>query len=150
MQHITLFENFHQTISREEVASIAMHHDNHTIDNVTVFVNVLFSRLNEQDEVTLYRLLKVRKKKHIDIGNLGQHYVFDDYFSDDMLDTAGLTLTPEDYDRDLKLFKVTVCVPVKDINIKATISANLDYPGEQEVTLGSSVNVRVVSIDLFD
>jgi hypothetical protein len=94
---------------------------------------------NLPDPVKLYRILVVDSKEDINTEELGSHYSTD---RRDLISSHSyLTGSGEKY------FLVSVKAPKKLIDINETISNNILYPNENEITLKKNGRgVEIVSI----
>lgn len=94
---------------------------------------------NLSDPVKLYRILVVDSKEDINTEELGSHYSTD---RRDLISSHSyLTGSGEKY------FLVSVKAPKKLIDINETISNNILYPNENEITLKKNGRgVEIVSI----
>lgn len=98
-------------------------------------------------EMTLYRVLLIRRNKKIDENEIGQHFVADTkiIFNEDWLESIGIfnEIDWDDMDNQ-ELWLLTCKVPKSNLDLNETVKNRLMYPDEQEFTLKSPTGIRVV------
>ena len=93
---------------------------------------------NLPDTIKLYRILQVNNEKDINTNQLGYHYSPN---KNDLLKTHL-------YSKNSNYYLVTVNSPKELIDINNSISNNILYPNEQEITLkNKGRGVEIISIE---
>lgn len=93
---------------------------------------------NLPDTIKLYRILQVNNEKDINTNQLGYHY------SPNKNDLLKSHL----YSKNSNYYLVTVNAPKELIDINNSISNNILYPNEQEITLkNKGKGVEIISIE---
>lgn len=128
-------ENINKKRMLSHFETMGIHKDEaeETLDNLIQYIKDL------PDPVKLYRIIMVDNKEDIDTEKLGSHYSTN---KRDLISSHSyLTGSGEKY------YLVTVKSPKKLIDVEETISNNILYPNEQEITLkNKGKGVEIVSI----
>lgn len=130
-----LFENINKKQMLTHYRTMGIHKD----DAETQLEELIQFVKNLPDPVKLYRIIVADSKDDINTNELGSHYSIS---RKDLISSHSyLTGQGEKY------FLVTVNSPKKLIDVKETITNNILYPNEQEITLkNKGKGVEVVSI----
>lgn len=97
---------------------------------------------NENDKITLFRMLNIKDVDDIDMLNLGEHYILDLSVVDDVfLHDIGI--------KKDSLYVVEILVNVSDINFQKTINQRVDYPFEHEISLLTDEHLETVEVKPF-
>lgn len=102
---------------------------------------------NIPSEMTLYRVLLIRRGKVIDEKEIGRHFVADTkiIYSEDWLESIGIfDMVDWDDETSQQLWLLVCKVPKSNLDLHQTIENRLRYPDEEEFTLKSPTGIRVV------
>lgn len=98
-------------------------------------------------EMTLYRVLLIRRGKVIDEKEIGRHFVADTkvIYSENWLESIGIfDMVDWDDETSQQLWLLVCKVAKSNLDLHETVKNRLIYPDEQEFTLKSPTGIRVV------
>lgn len=118
--------------------------DEYQADNAKTTLLNLQNILSNKNNIKLYRVLSINDIQDINIDDIGKHYTL----SLDNLDEV--TLFDIGIDITKKLYYVEIITSIDNIDIDETITANINYPFEQEIYLKDSSNIKILNILPFN
>lgn len=118
-------------------------------DSVINHIEYLVDLFNDlSDPIILYRLIFLGKKSDLKKEKPGSHYVLDkrklltNHYDEMLYDYSEF--------EDSKPYILTIETPKNRIDFDLTISNNLAYPHEEEITLkDKGEGVKIISLELF-
>ena len=163
---MNLQESIRRILREELNIDIFGHNYNELLDNITssdsglMYVDPeellkqkikFLKKIKKKNSIKLFRVVFSKSKNKINIKKLGNHYVYDmDDFHEQMLDylyyNAIRKVSSLDDD---DVWVVEIETPTSNIDYSETILTYSLHPNEDEITIMSSNNIKIINISKY-
>ena len=161
MRHLKTFESYNQSFKisendyknfLKELSDVMERYD--ILEDFTpeeyleIIIDTVVTMSNSK-KVTLFRVVWAKKKKSIDKGNIGNHFVANnDDFHEEMLDELfNIVKGSDKLDFYKDCYLLTVSCNGKDIDVRESIYKQCLHPHENEFFINDDNSCKVIKID---
>jgi hypothetical protein len=161
-----LQESIRRILREETDIDIFGHNYNELLDNITSSDSGLIhtdpeellkqkikflKKIKKKNSIKLFRVVFSKSKNKINIKKLGNHYVYDmDDFHEQMLDYLYYNAKRKDSSLDDDdVWVVEIETPTSNIDYSETILTYSLHPNEDEITIMSSNNIKIINISKY-
>ena len=163
---MNLQESIRRILREELNIDIFGHNYNELLDNITssdsglMYVDPeellkqkikFLKKIKKKNSIKLFRVVFSKLKNKINIKKLGNHYVYDiDDFHEEMLDYLYYNVKRKDSSlNNDDVWVVEIETPTSNIDYSETILTYSLHPKEDEITIMSSNNIKIINISKY-